>query len=580
MPTPATFAWYQMETAAWTGAPGEVLDSSGNGFHGSSVGAVTSNATPALPGDPGSCRYASGFNGSTSYLALGAPQFALSSQLTVMAWVRWGVAPGTGNNWANIVANNSNITSDYGQFWLQHTQTNSAFEFAAQTTAGRSWVQAAAGPAQGVWAHVAGVYDGTALRIYVNGTLQGTAALSGTIIAPRPEFQMTIGRWAFNSQLYRSFNGDIDEVRIYDQALTAANISAAMNATHPCVAGPPTPTPTPTNTATPTSTPTVTSTPTPTNTATATGTPTPTNTATNTPTATNTATSTPTPLPTNTPPPTSTATATLTSTPTPTATSTATVTPTPTATNTPTATPTATPLPTPVTFVWYQMESAAWTGAPGEVVDSSGNAFHGKSMGATTSLAAPVIAGNPGSCRYATGFNGSTNYLTMGAPPFALSSQLTVMAWVRWGIAPASANNWANIVANNSNIMSDYGQFWLQHNQTNSRFEFAAQTTLDRSWVQAAVGPAQGVWAHVAGVYDGAALRIYVNGTLQGTSALTGTIIAPRPEFELDIGRWAFNSQVYRSFSGDVDEVRIYDQALTAADIAAAMNATHPCTAP
>jgi MSHA biogenesis protein MshQ len=223
------------------------------------------------------------------------------------------------------------------------------------------------------------------------------------------------------------------------------------------------------------------------------------------------------------------------------------------------------------------MESASWNGTAGEVVDSSGNGFNGTSVGATTANASPAVTGNPGSCRYGV-FNGSTSYLSMGQPQFALSNKLTVMAWVRWGIAPGAGNNWANIVSNNSNLSSDLGQFWLQHNQTNSKFEFAVQTTNDRYWVQSSVSPAQNVWAHVAGVYDGSTLKIYVNGTLQGTANLTGNIVAPRPEFNLTVGRWAYNSQTYRSLNGNVDEVRIYDQVLSAADIGAAMSATHPCS--
>jgi outer membrane protein assembly factor BamB len=256
-------AWYQMESPTWNGTPGEVGDSSGNSHSGVSVGGVTTaNATPALAGNPGSCRYAAGFNGSTGYLSLGSPQLSLGSGLTVMAWVRWGIVPGTGNNWANIVSNNASTAGDTGQFWLQHSQTNSAFEFAVQTTVNRNSVKSSVAPVQGVWQHVAGVYDGSTLTIYVNGTPSGTASLTGGIVAPSSAYQLDIGRWAFSSETFRSFAGDVDEVEVYNKALRASDVAAAMNATHPCAGGG---TPTPTNTpvaATNTPTPTATSTPT------------------------------------------------------------------------------------------------------------------------------------------------------------------------------------------------------------------------------------------------------------------------------------------------------------------------------
>ena len=68
-----------------------------------------------------------------------------------------------------------------------------------------------------------------------------------------------------------------------------------------------------------------------------------------------------------------------------------------------------------------------------------------------------------------------------------------------------------------------------------------------------------GTWTHIAGTYDGANLRLYVNGVLVKTQARTGTIFSsPNP---LYIG--GKGSQ----FSGLIDEVRVYNRALSAAEI-------------
>jgi hypothetical protein len=37
-----------------------------------------------------------------------------------------------------------------------------------------------------------------------------------------------------NSQNFRSFNGSVDEPRIYDVALTQSEVQGAMNQRHPC----------------------------------------------------------------------------------------------------------------------------------------------------------------------------------------------------------------------------------------------------------------------------------------------------------------------------------------------------------
>ena len=362
------------------------------------------------------------------------------------------------------------------------------------------------------------------------------------------------------------------------------------------------PTPTPTFTATGTAT--ATSTRTPTNTPTATRTNTPTPTATLSPTSTATATRTHTPTSTNTPPPTNTpggatntptntpapATSTPTSTPTPSntpaststntpiPTATATATPTRTPTSTPTNTPTFTPVPGPAPRSLWAMEQASWAAVASEVVDSGAAAVNGTAVnGAQTANTSPALSGNPGTCRYGN-FDGVNDHLNMNSPTaLAFTNKLTVMGWVRWNISPAAGNNWANVVTNNSNTASDVGQFWLQHSTGNGFYEFAVQTSSGRSYIIGNVAPLQGQWQHVAGVYDGATLKIYVNGQLAGSVAKTGNIVARTNAMRLNIGRWAFNSNNFRGFNGSIDEVRIYNVALTDVEVAGAMNVRHPC---
>lgn len=79
-----------------------------------------------------------------------------------------------------------------------------------------------------VWYHVASVYNAAArtLDIYVNGVLNN-GVLVGTVPSSQvnPSVNVNIGRRS--DGLY--FNGVIDEVRIYNRTLTAAEIQADMN---------------------------------------------------------------------------------------------------------------------------------------------------------------------------------------------------------------------------------------------------------------------------------------------------------------------------------------------------------------
>lgn len=75
------------------------------------------------------------------------------------------------------------------------------------------------------WTHLAATYDGATQRLYVNGSEVASQPLSGSIaISSGP---LRIGG---NSVWGEFFNGFIDEVRIYDRALTASEIQIDMNA--------------------------------------------------------------------------------------------------------------------------------------------------------------------------------------------------------------------------------------------------------------------------------------------------------------------------------------------------------------
>jgi hypothetical protein len=74
------------------------------------------------------------------------------------------------------------------------------------------------------------------------------------------------------------------------------------------------------------------------------------------------------------------------------------------------------------------------------------------------------------------------------------------------------------------------------------------------------------VWTHIAVTYDGATLRLYRNGAQIGSRAQTGNIaVGNQP---LRIGG---NNVSGEFFNGLIDEVRVYNRALSAAEIAADM---------
>jgi|GEM_PF-2344126 hypothetical protein len=183
------------------------------------------------------------------------------------------------------------------------------------------------------------------------------------------------------------------------------------------------------------------------------------------------------------------------------------------------------------------------------------------------SAAAQPINGNSGHCLE---FNGTSSGVTFNNNNLGLSGNtMTVTAWVKCN-STTNEGNWAGIVSvdnANSSASGDDGQFWLQHSQLNTQFEFAVETTNGRQYVQSVTSPVTGQWYHVAGVYDGSYVNIYVNGVLESRYAQTGNINNFNGQYNLVLGQWANPGNAYRRFNGDIDEVSIWSVALTQTQI-------------
>jgi hypothetical protein len=75
----------------------------------------------------------------------------------------------------------------------------------------------------GTWSHVAMTYDGSMLRLYINGADAGSRAASGTLVPVSPPEGGILGGDS-------AFVGALDEMRLYRRALSAAEIAADMTA--------------------------------------------------------------------------------------------------------------------------------------------------------------------------------------------------------------------------------------------------------------------------------------------------------------------------------------------------------------
>ena len=181
-------------------------DSSGSGYNAAVVGA---------PWVAGKVNTALGFNGGSNYVV--TPGISLGATFSISVWVN----PAASQNGYSRLAE----TEYNGGFYLGTDQSGTRYKLIVNTGAGATGgCGAAFGCAEGGsvasgWHNVIGTYDGTIGRLYVDGVL----VAGDTFASPgNTGFPLYIGQYYNGGQ---GWNGAIDEVRLYNRALTAADVS-------------------------------------------------------------------------------------------------------------------------------------------------------------------------------------------------------------------------------------------------------------------------------------------------------------------------------------------------------------------
>jgi hypothetical protein len=196
--------WKLTETVGTT-----ATDSTLNANHGTYTNGVSLGTSSNVPGYNVK---AAVFDGTNDYVAVSNESlYDITGSMSVAAWIR-------------VTAFDANyqaiVTKGVSAWRLTRYQTQNKIQFALTGTSA-SPVTSVTTVDDGKWHHVVGVYNGSTMKLYVDGALDATLNSTGSISSSNDALE--IGR---NSQLAGSeWNGAVYDARVYNRAITAEEVS-------------------------------------------------------------------------------------------------------------------------------------------------------------------------------------------------------------------------------------------------------------------------------------------------------------------------------------------------------------------
>ncbi|HUW26158.1 MAG TPA: LamG domain-containing protein [Gallionella sp.] len=211
----------------------------------------------------------------------------------------------------------------------------------------------------------------------------------------------------------------------------------------------------------------------------------------------------------------------------------------------------ACPVAPPAPVAAWHLDEPSWNGSPGEVADSSGNTLNGTAKAGAGTTSAKICQG---------GLLSSQSYVEVAdSASLRFTSAYSLAAWIR------TTKDTGTIVSKTTASSPWPGYVFAIG--PNSGGKLALWNGTGNWYVSSGVAVNDGAWHHVAASVNGTSLQFYVDGTPNGAPiTLTGvTATATTP---LRIGLEHEPGAASRYFSGQIDEVILFNVSLSAAEIA------------
>ena len=191
-------------------------DESGNNHHGTVYGATL---TEDRFGNPNSAYY---FDGVDDYIAI-APSSLVDNEtkMAVSCWIKrealdeYGLPVHTGNQGRFGVSVKKDSASGV-------ITTNSSYDGSSPTSFGTDWIFFD----QTKWTHIVMSLDGSSLKFYINNVLRQEMYADGNIWTAQSSYLAFGVYMLFGNPNHGYYKGILDDVRLYNTALTVSEISS------------------------------------------------------------------------------------------------------------------------------------------------------------------------------------------------------------------------------------------------------------------------------------------------------------------------------------------------------------------
>lgn len=197
---------------------------------------------------------------------------------------------------------------------------------------------------------------------------------------------------------------------------------------------------------------------------------------------------------------------------------------------------------------WWRLDEATGTA----LVDSTGNG-HGATLVGTSTLGAT----GPSAIRFsdpgAITFSGTGNYASASGTGFPATNQaISVSVWFKLAASPSATGELVNVAGSGAQ------QYRISIKPATNGGQIEVDKNSAVLATAASMGFVNGTWYHLATTYNGSTDLIYLNGSQVGSGSVLHDSAAAVTVF------LAARNSTTELFAGTLDDIRIFDVALTA----------------